>query len=129
MYEVLNVSCHTSNIRCIIFIIYYFQVIENAHVTPPRLDVFLRSGCYGVMQGSLRSLRRVSGLVAAWPDFGSCRERFYHPGWTLLPPDYTLNPSCRFGVSLGPQEPVMARSSKSVKNVTTWILNWLLGHT
>ena len=41
------------------------------------------------MQGSLRSLRLgvwVSGLVAAWLDFGSFRDRFCVPGVDFVSP-------------------------------------------
>ena len=40
---------------------YIYTYVENAHATPPHLDVF-RSGCYGEMQGSSRSLR-----MGVWP--------------------------------------------------------------
>ena len=60
------------------------MIIENAHATPPHLDVFLRSGCYGEMQGSLRSLH-----LGVWA--GCCLVGF----WLLQ--GAFLSPAVDFG--------------------------------
>ena len=66
----------------------------------------------------------MSGLVAAWLDFSSAGSVFVPAEWIWRPRGYILSPSCRSGVSLRPQEPVIAIFFKTTTNETTCQLNW-----
>ena len=64
--------------------------IENARATPPHLDAFLRSGCYGEMQSSFNFFVLFASGFLGWLLLGwilaPAGTVFAPPGWILCPP-------------------------------------------
>ena len=108
-------------VRALSFYIY----IENAHATPPHLDVFLDTGAMGRCKVLCALCFWAPELVAAWLGSGSCSGRFCPPGVNFVSPGATFWVlRVALGWAGGPRSASLRKVWKNTKNEATWELNW-----